>query len=222
MIDNTLVHLALRSRLLTLSVATTGSATLGVTGVGSIFTRTAGSFLTDGFATGMELVSTGFAAANNVTATVLSVSALAMTVNVALVDDAPAAARTLAVGVPALFALTNIDFDMVTGRPYISEDFVPGPAAQVTLGPLGAVETFPLYTVNLFGVANTGLQALTRMADAILTLFAPRTDIVLSTGDVVRIRSSPAPYAGPLTQASPGWAFVPVTIPCWIRSPNVI
>ena len=50
----------------------------------------------------------------------------------------------------------------------------------------------------------------------------PVGGITLASGDVVRIRESPAPYAGALVQASPGWAFCPVTIPCWIRTANAI
>ena len=220
MIQNTAVQLALRARALTLSVATTGAISLSATATG--YARAAGSFVTDGFKVGHELTATGFTvAANNGAHVITAVTATAISCSGCAVDGA-SAGRTLSVGLPSLLAATNVDFIPVTGRPYVEEDFVPGPAAVVTLGPLGTVELFPLYTLNVYGVANTGVSGILSVVDALLTLFAPRTGIVLASGDVVRIRESPAPYAGAITQAAPGWAMCPVTIPCWIRTANAI
>ena len=236
MISNSAVLLALRNRALSLVVATTGGVSLSATATG--YARAAGSFVTDGFKVGQEILSSGFTTtANNGNGVITSVTALAMTVNAytvaitssgyvvtprTLVVEATAAARTIAVGFPAMLANTNADFLPVTGVPYGEEDYVPGPAAQVTLGPLGTVELFPLYTLNIYGPSNTGISGILSVVDALLLSFAPRTGITLASGDVVRIRESPAPYAGALVQASPGWAFCPVTIPCWIRTANAI
>jgi hypothetical protein len=55
--------LALRGRVLTLSVATTGTTSLAATATG--YTRAAGSFVTDGFKPGMEVLAAGFATSGN-------------------------------------------------------------------------------------------------------------------------------------------------------------
>ena len=220
MISNSAVLLALHNRALSLVVATTGSVSLSATATG--YARAAGSFVTDGFKVGMDLTATGFTTPGNNGAHVLTaVTALTLSC-LGCVAEGPVGGITLTTGLPTMLAATNVDFIPTTGRPYVEEDYVPGPAAQVTLGPLGTVELFPLYTLNVYGVSNTGINGVMAVVDALLTLFAPRTGIPLSSGDVVRIRESPAPYAGALVQASPGWAFCPVTIPCWIRTANAI
>ena len=220
MISNTLAHLALRNLALSLAVATTGSTSLSATATG--YARTAGSFVTDGFKVGLDLTGAGFAVAGNNGAHVIT-AVTALTISCAgTAVDAVAAGRTLSVGLPTMQALTNVDFTPVTGRPYVEESYTPGPAGQVTLGPLGQVELFPMYTLNLYGISNTGISGLMATVDALLLLFAPRTTLVLSSGDVVRVRTQPAPYASPVMQASPGWAMCAVTIPCWVRTANAI
>jgi hypothetical protein len=84
---------------------TTGLATLGAAVVTSgtpavttrSYTRTTGSFVTDGFTVGMTVTASGFSGTNNGVATVAAVSALSLTVTKtpALVDDAPAAGRII-------------------------------------------------------------------------------------------------------------------------------
>jgi hypothetical protein len=69
--------------------------------------------------------------------------------------------------------------------------------------------------------AETGLTA-KRYVQAARVLFAPRTQIPLSTGDTLRVRADTGPYAGQLQQSTPGFATQPLTIPLRLRSPNVI
>jgi hypothetical protein len=208
---------ALRTQLLTLSVCTTGSATLSATATG--YARTTGSFLTDGFAVGMEITPTGFAA--NTVAVLTGVTALTLTTAARAVEVA-AAGRTIACLLPAGRAWENVAYTPTTNRPWVEEDYLPGPAQQIPLGSLGDVETLPQYVVKVYGVPGTGLAALHRYGDAILNLFPPRTALTLSTGDVLRVRINPAPYRGQLVQDTAGFAVTVVTIPCAVRSANTI
>jgi len=217
MISNLAAALALRSRLLTLSVATTGTTTLSATTTG--YARTTGSFLSDGLAVGMEIVPAGFT--SNPVDVLTGVTALTLTTRNARAAQAAGTGRSISVGLPALRAWENLDFEPTTGRPFVEEDYLPGPVAQVTLGALAQIETLPQYVVKFYGLRNTGPAALYRMADAALALFAPRTGLTLPTGDVVTVRTNPAPYRSQLIPSEPGWAVCVVTVPCRARSVNV-
>ena len=218
MLDHLAAQLALRTQLLTLAVCTTGSTSLSATATG--YARAAGSFLADGFAAGMEITPSGFTA--NTVDTITAVTALTLTTKSARAVESVSSGRTIAVALPASRAWENMDFTPVAGVPFVEEDYVPGPVTQITVGPLGQVETTPLYVVKLYGVANTGAGALARYATAVLTLFPPRFNVTLSTGDVLRVRTDTAPYRGQLQQATPGFAVVTVTIPLRGRSSNSI
>lgn len=76
---------------------TSGSQSLAAASGTNTITRSTGSFVTDGFFPGLEVNISGFTqAANNGRATVLTVTALSITVSRTLVTDASAAARTVA------------------------------------------------------------------------------------------------------------------------------
>lgn len=219
MIDNQIAVTALRNRAITLAGPTTGSTTLTATTTG--YSRASGSFLEDGFVVGMEITPSGFT--SNPVSCVTAVAALTLTVRDARSAEASASGRTLAVLFPALRAFENIDFTPTSGRWYAEDDYLPGPAIQETLGPLGWIETLPQYVVKFYGLQNTSTAALFKVADAFLALFPPRQNIVLSDGNVIVVRTNPAPYRGQI-QAAPdaGWAVVAVTVPCRVRSQNTI
>lgn len=217
MIDNVAYQMALRQRLATLSVATTGAISLSATATG--YARTTGSFLTDGFGRGMEIVPAGFA--TNVARIITGVSALTITVSGAVAVEAAAGGRSLTAGLPSMQAWENRAFQPTAGVPWVREEYLPGPTAQVTLGPLGELEALPQYAVYVSVAAETGLTV-SRYADALMRLFAPRTAISLANGDVLRVRSDTGPYAGQLQQSQPGFAVKPVTFPLRIRTANSI
>lgn len=221
MIGHLDIQLALRAKLLTLSVVTTGSVTLSATASG--YARSSGSFLSDGFAPGMELTPSGFA--SNPVSVVTDVTALSLTVADPRSAETSASGRTLAVGLPSARAWENkkpSDDPPLQSRPFVREEYLPGaPMKQVTLGPFGEVEMQPLYAPQIYVPANSGITAASRYADSIVRLFAPRTAIPVGT-DVLRVRTDSGPYRGQLLQSSPGFAVVPVTIPCWIRTQNTI
>jgi len=217
-INHHAIQLALRTKLLTLEVCTTGSVQLSATATG--YERASGSFLTDGFVPGMEVAGASFTgAANNANKTISSVTALTMTCPGTTVEAV--GARTLTVGLPASRAWENIAHEPTSNKPYVQEEYIPGPMEKTTLGPLGETETLPLYVPRVFVVAGNGADAGRKYADALIEHFAPGTSFTVS-GHTVVVRSVPAPFSGQLLQAGPGFAFVPVTVPLRVRTANSI
>lgn len=218
MIDHHAVLLAARNRLLGVEVCTTGATTLTATGTG--FTRAAGSFITDGFKVGMEVVPTGFA--DNTPAVILSVSALAITLRSTRTAETAAGGRTLTVGIPPYRVWENTDFEPVDDRWFIDEDYIPGPTEQFTIGPQGHLEHAPIYVVKVFGISGSGVGALYDVTKEILGVFPPRYTMTLADSTVVRVRSQPAPYSSQLMQVDPGRAVVTVSIPLLVRTTNPV
>lgn len=222
MLDHTAALLALRARALTLVVCTTGSTTLSATSTG--YARSSGSFVADGFRVGMEVTGAGFSTSGNNGAAegqrvITAVSALAITCAGTTTESA-GSGKTLSVGLPAQRAWENVALTPVAGRGFLEEEYLPGPAAQVTLGARGQVEVFPTYVLKLYGLADRGAAALYASADALLALYPPRYPLTLSTGDVLTVRTAPAPYRSQLQSVGSGWSLVVLTIPCRARSAN--
>jgi hypothetical protein len=212
-------QLALRQRLLTLEVVTTGSISLTATTSG--YTRGSGSFLTDGFAVGMEVSGSGFTDPdNNAAKTITAVAALTLECDGCTAEGA--GTRTLSVGLPELRGWENIALTPEVDRPYVTEQYLPGPTLRETLGTFAELELRPMYAVTIHAVANRGLAAAAKYADAVITLFAPGTSLTATNGDVLRVRSDVGPFRGQLLQDGPGWAMIPVTIPLRVRSVNSI
>lgn len=220
MIDNLAIQLAMRTRALTLSVATTGLVSLAATSTG--YARTTGSFQADGFWPGMEIMPAGFA--TNAPRVITAVTPLAITVNTTAGQvpvEASAGGRSLTVGLPSNRAWENVTLIPITGVPFVEEQYIPGPNAQVTIGPNGDLELLPQYQLQVHLPTETGLTV-SRYADALLRLFAPRTAIPLASGDVLRVRSDVGPFVGQLQQSQPGFAVKPVTFPLRVRTQNSI
>lgn len=216
MIDSTATQLALRARMLTLSVAATGSTSLARTTTG--YTRAAGSFVTDGFAPGMELLEAGFP--TNGYQVVTAVAAGTLTVSGTLTASASAASRSLTAGLPQARAYDNVALTPTAGRPYIEEDFIPATATVYT-APIRRGHTVEtgLYVIKWFGLSSYGITAIRKSVDALKALFAPGT--AFSSG-AVRIRGNPGPYAGQITPIDGGWSYCVLTIPWTAQSTNSI
>lgn len=216
MLNHTLAVLALRAHLATLSIASTGATNLVATTTG--YTRPAGSFITDGFAKGMEITPTAFA--SNPVDTLTSVAALELKTTNARSAEALAGGRTIAAKLPVIQAWENIEATPLTARWYLEEEYLPGPSNL--LGTSRFLECFPTYIVKLYGLSNTGITALYRGADAVLALFPPRQAFTLSTGDVLRVRTNPAPSRGQLIPLAAGRAAIVVTVPLRAETANSI
>ena len=221
MIDHFELQTALRTRLLTLSVASCSGVDLSATG--AVFTRASGSFLTDGFSPGMEVTGAGFSnAANNDDFTVTGVTALTLTVDGSLTTEAAGSGKTLTVGLPAARAWENIAFTPTTGAPWIEEQLIPAGTRQISVGPGGTLETRVLYQIQVHVPEDQGIGAPTRYADTILTLFTPRTQITFDTTETARVRTDTGPYRGQMLRRRQGFVTVPVTIPLEIWTENTL
>lgn len=217
MLDHHAALMAMRNRLLTTEIAGTGVTTLAVVGNG--YTRTVGSFVTDGFTVGMEVKPAGFA--DNTVTVIKNVEALKITTG-SRTPQAAGAGRSLTVGIPEIRSWTNKESDPDPEFCYIEEDYVPGPVHRITSGPLGEFETSPMYILRLFGKKGVGSQALDKMAGGVLSSFPPRYALDLADGTVLRVNSNPGPYRGQVRYDEDGFAFVTVTIPFWVRTRNLI
>jgi hypothetical protein len=219
MISHDEAVLALRTKLLTLSVATTGSTALSATATG--YARAAGSFITDGFRVGMELTGTSFTnPANNTAKTITAVTATTITASGTAVEAE--GTRTLTVGVPSGRAWENKEYEPTEGKPWLEEQYLPGPMRRETLGSTAQLEALPQYLPRIYVPAGSGSAAAFKYSDALLTLFAPSTQLTLASGDTMRVRGDVAPFAGQLFQVAPGFAVVPITVPLRLRTTNSI
>lgn len=218
-ISNLEMQYALRTQLLTMEPATTGSISLEVTSSG--FVRSSGSFVTDGFEPGMEVLGAGFSAgANNDRFTIDSVVALTLNIT-GLTVEGSGSGRTLSVGLPIGRAWENIKFTPITGEPFIEEEFLSGPSSQITVGSDEAtLRVDPLYVVKIFAPEHVGVAAPNRYADAVLLAFKPNRKITLTNGDVMRVRTDTSPFRGQLTHRRAGWVVVPVTVPLFLFTQN--
>ena len=218
MADLSAVHLALRARAETLEVATTGSVTLAAITTG--YTRTTGSFITDGFTVGSEVTPSGFA--TNTRRVITRVQALTLNVGTTVTAESANSGRTLVVGLPALFGKENTVFTPVAGRPYVLEVFTPttntlraGPAAN------GVREEDGLYELQWHGLANTGVLGIRKAVGALAARFTPGTNLTAGS-DTVRVRGDIGPFMSRIAPRDDGWAVCVLTIPWRVFSANIV
>lgn len=104
------------------SIASIGAATVGVAATGKTFTRSAGSFLTDGFAVGDTVQWSGFTnAGNNATVTISTLTATVMTCSTAtgLVDEATVAGTRCVTNIRPSFTMERADLLTSSYFPYL-------------------------------------------------------------------------------------------------------
>ena len=218
MLDYGDVQLTARARALSLEVCTTGSIAMSVTGSG--FVRATGSFLTDGFRRGMEVLGSGFTnATNNARFTITNVTATLLSVSGAAAE-ASASGKTLSVGLPQHVAWENTRFTPPAGTPWVEEQFVPGPTVQLSVGDGGTLEARPLYTLLVHVPEESGVGAANGYADGLIQHFRPLTRMTLTNGDTLRVRTDTGPFRGQMLRRQPGWAVVPVTFPLLLYTTN--
>jgi hypothetical protein len=215
MVDHFLLLTAIRERLKSLTVATTGEAPISATSTG--YLRTTGSFIEDNFLVGAEVTPIGFAVSTpgiitEVTHTTLTIEG-GRTPEVSDV-------RILKIGLPAGRAWENMSFTPTDLRWYVDEDYIPGPVNQVTLGSDGELDSEPVYVIRLHGLARRGVAALYRVTDAILRLFLPNSHMLVSDGSYLYVKNSPAPFRGQLFSEGSSHAVIVITIPMWVRTPR--
>lgn len=240
MIDSVTAVLSLRARAVAVTAATTGSISLSATTTG--YARAAGSFITDGFAIGMEVLAAGFGnAANNgrsvitaLTATVMTVTKIALSTvsstdltativaGTANATESAGAGRSIVAGLPILRGFENVAIKPSPLAPYIEEDFVPATTTLVAFpASAGTVEETGLYILKLYGMANTGASGIRKVVDAIKLRYTPGTALTAGS-DIVRVRTAPGAWAGELLPLDNGRTVCTLTVPWLVRTANLI
>lgn len=210
MVDDLAILLAVRTHLLTLSVVDASDA---FTGTATGYTRAAGSFVADGFVVGMEVVPS-LAGVDRAVGVVLSVTAGVINIS----NSTGADADRLRVGLPQKQAWENMIFEPTDRLWYMEEDYLPGPRAQITLGPNGELDIEPAYVLRLYGIAGSGVGALYHVASSVLRLFRPGLAMQTTDGTIVRVRSDPAPFRGQTLNQGGSHAAIAITIPLRART----
>lgn len=177
---------ASRERLLTL-VDIDHSPGVSVSLASGVFTRASGSWLTAGFAPGMEVQAQGFT--GNPFGIVETVSALALKLNISGSQTVAGGGRFIA-ALPQGRAWEGFDFFPVDGRPYVSETLLPGISRKRSVGGpngVGAViEHRPSFVATFFYPKNKGTLAIERMTGSMMGLFRPGLSLTYG-GDTARI-----------------------------------
>ena len=218
MINQIEAHLALRNRLLGLTVATTGSTTLTATRTG--YTRAAGSFVTDGFYPGMEVTPSGFT--TNTVDIITRVEATTLTTKNIHPAEASGGSRTLAVTLPALRSWENVAFEPVEGRPFIEEEFIPGTSELIAMPFAGGVtEETGLYVVRWYGLPEYDMTAMRKSVNEVLELFTPGTQVT-SGSTTLRVRGDIGPQASRIDKTGDGWVVVTIEVPFIAHAINAI
>lgn len=208
-VNHSALRLAMRTRLRSLSVCTTGTTTLAATTTG--YSRVTGSFVTDGFRAGMEVTPAGFTA--NPVSVITAVTATTITVADARAAQGSAAGKSLTVALPTAQAWEDVKFQPTARVPFVIEQYLPGPAELVTLQPGGQVEYLPQYVVQVVTPDKTGGSAAYGYADALLRHFPVGLTLTASDGSVARVRGQPAPFSSQLIPYTDGAMVVTVSIP---------
>jgi len=211
------LQIALRARALTLSVATTGSATLVATATG--YTRASGSFVTDGFVAGMEILPAGFT--TNTPRVIQSVAAGTLVVRGSVTPESSGASRSLTCGLPSLRGWDNQRVTLIADRWAVEEEFIQQPGRLRTFpAASGQMELRGLYILRVYVVQGPGLAAGRRWADALLELFLPESTLAVTGGDTVRIRGELTPSVSGYVPAQAGWSAFTVSVPWWALVTN--
>lgn len=162
---------AFRERLLTL-IDIDHSPGVSVSLASGVFTRASGSWLTAGFAPGMEVQAVGFT--GNPFGVVETVSALAMKLGISG-SQTVAGGGQFKAALPQGRAWEGFDFFPVDGKPYVAESFRANSAMGLCVGNSdgtgGTIEHSLEATASFFYPKNKGTLAIERMAGAMMQLF---------------------------------------------------
>ncbi|MGB0878682.1 MAG: hypothetical protein ACPGVY_11360 [Mycobacterium sp.] len=222
------VRREIRTRLVGMTVATTGSTTLAATATG--YTRASGSFITDKFEVGMEITASGFGtAANNGLGIVTRAEALTLTVSAydlassngvwtkttrTLVTEGASSGRTLLVGLPTVRAWEGVRHEKLAGVPWVEERLVGGPSRRRGTTGDGEAEATPQYGLTLHCVAEKGTGATDRYGDALFALLPPGQGL----GTTARVRGDTGMTRVALPEIHAGFTTTALAFPLRIRT----
>jgi hypothetical protein len=222
-----LVHasaqLALRNRLISLVVKTTGTTSIAATATG--YTRSSGSFVTDGFKVGAEVLAAGFSTSGNngyKVVTAVTAGTLTVTSSTTMAVEAEGGNESIVWGLPEGRAWENTSYTPTTGRQYIEEDYIPSTHSLQSFPASNAIAMERgLYVLKHYGLADTGIGANRAFADAVVALFAPGS-VVTAGSDTVRVRSDVATWAGQPIPLESGRVVTTITIPWFAQTVNTV
>jgi len=212
MIDLELARTAFNTRAAQLVVATTGSTTLAATTAG--YTRTTGSFVTDGFAPGMEITPAGFT--QTARGVVQAVTATLLTIIGGRTAEASGAGRSLVVSLPEFIVVPNGPaLRPVVNRQYLIAKVTADTNRVTTIpGSRGHLLETGLGIWSWYFVGNLGSAAVDRTVQKFKALFTPYTTLTLSDSSVIKMRGDVGVHASdPVTIDS--WSVVTIEVP-WI------
>ena len=218
MLDLSAATIAMRARAITLSVATTGSTSLSATATG--YARASGSFITDGFYAGQEILPSGFP--TNTRCVITQVTASLLTIDGGLTVVSAASGRTLLCGLPGLRAWENEQqVTLDAKRPYVTEAFRPA-TSQVYTYPAntGQMLETGLYVITLYGLPKYGILAIRKYIDGLKALFAPGTTVAVGS-NTIRMPTNKGANSSDL-MPSGTWTVCALTIPWEARTANTV
>ncbi len=206
---------AMRARLTATVLATTGLVTLVATTTG--YTRSTGSFLTDGFRVGMPITPTGFTA--NPSDVIETVSALAITTKGTRTAQAAGASRALVATLPLNRAFDGELLVPVAGAWSLREEFVPATPQTITSAPNGGLTINQgLYFATFYAPDVYGNDALDAMTQRVLERFASGTQLD-ANGVVMWVPNVPGPAPGQtLASDTPGIKYKQLRLPWTAQS----
>ena len=201
------IRAAIRTRLLTLEMVSTGVLTV-LSASGYVFSRSAGSFVTDGFAIGDEVMPSGFAnSANNARALITALSASAMTVDRALTTEAAGASATIKAQLPQGRKWEGQAYAPTKGQRYISEMVRSIDSTVRALGDGGTISHLLTANFTLNYPSGKGTLGIERMAGALLYLFRPSVRMTYGANSAVITKAERASLL-----EAPDWLSIPVII----------
>lgn len=199
---------AMWTRAETLVVATTGTMTLGADAAG--YTRASGSFITNGFAAGMEVVGTGWPGSVGAAGIADTPSALAIPIIGGRTVTTPAGSRSLSVGLPLdrrRGGTQNPATTTPATRPFVSDKWAPTRAADS-----GGIVDTGFYYITWNGLSNKGDLAMFRQMQALRDLFPPGYTFTIGSY-LLRVTGDPAPNFTPPVTTTNGYDFSQLSIP---------
>lgn len=189
------IKMAFRTAFRAVVKASTGAVTTIATTADG-YTRTAGSFVTDGFDVGDEVVASGCPlAVNNGMGWVTYVDDITLQVmrpdGVVMVVGAAGAAVTITAGMPSLHILESRRTSTDVGKPWTREHYQAGVVVVASMrAPTARVRQRGVFWLNLFYPSDVGTSGVDRLRGKILASIYPAMDLRYN-GQVVRVQQVP-------------------------------
>lgn len=217
MVNHEALLTALRTALDAVVAVTTGTLTNVSVVAPDTVRRASGSFVTDGFVAGSEVLASGFSAASaaNGSFLVLDVQALTMKLrplsDATFVSTAAGASVTLRAKVPAWRAFEGYRIEKPTAlRPWVRDAWRPVTAQRTTLSLPARVKEEGIYLLDLFYPSGFGTAAVHQMGLAIREALHPGVNLTAGSDRLSLMSIKPEPLL-----KDESWIQLPLTVQWW-------